>query len=405
MTADWPSDVIVGRAGIFDAACELVGHELLLAETPRHRDGDAPSAVASAIDAIADGLDALAGGVPLFLAAERETLLGHHGTGALPAGSVLVMPPQLGIDDELVDGVRRRLAEDQLGLALDEVDWVPGVEHLLELASVVRVDLQRHTAAGAGAVVDRCQSYGIALLAHGLETDADLQLARDLGFDLFQGTAVRPAHVERAGGGSTNVGRLRTVGSLLGGSLDFDEVEEVLQTEPTVTYQIMRLASLGRPGETRRRIASIRDALVIAGQWRVQQWMALLMTQSGDTGASDLVLCTLARARACELLAAERWNESAGRVGFTAGVVSSFEQLLRIPADEIADSLELSTELRDAAFGSVRPLSRLVRDVVHRQTGTRVPPMSGISRREVDAALGAAHRWALDVTGVLAEAA
>ena len=121
-----------------------------------------------------------------------------------------------------------------------------------------------------------------------------------------------------------------------------------MRSEPGLTFQVIQLASLGRHGETRREIRSLREALVQAGAWRIQGWLALLLSRPAGGIADDAVTMAVTRARACELLA-PRVGASA-QIGFAAGMVSSFERLLQIPRDELASSLPLSDELRQAAL-------------------------------------------------------
>ena len=89
-------------------------------------------------------------------------------------------------------------------------------------------------------------------------------------------------------------------------------------------------------------------------------------------------------------------------MGFTAGVVSSFEVLVQIPAEELAQTLPLTEDLRAAAFGDQTPLARIVCDVSDLQSGREFPRMlSGISQTELDATLATAFNWALESGSVL----
>src|SRR5260370_40474858 len=73
-------------------------------------------------------------------------------------------------------------------MGLDDFVWGSGHERLLLLASYVKLEVAGVERDRLTTVVAACRGYpGIKLLAERLETDDDLEFARGLGFDLFQG--------------------------------------------------------------------------------------------------------------------------------------------------------------------------------------------------------------------------
>lgn len=390
--------VVIGRQSVHDRQLEVVGYEL------RFGSGGDPAAASPltsdvVFGALTIGLDRLVGDKRLFCDADRDLLVGDSPLTLLPARTVVEVRPDLQRDEAVVSGVRR-LARQGFDIALDDFRWDVGrADELLDHASIVKVDAAALQAGDLEELVARCRRFDVQLLADRVGSQTQLDALRAAGFDLFQGFALqRPTF--STGRPVTAVGdlsRLQRATGLLGQVLDFDEIEDILRTEPGLTYQVLRLASMGRPGETRRPVNSVREALVRAGSWRIQSWISLLLTRSDRGIASDAVVVALARARACELLAVVA-GES-GRTGFTAGMVSSFEQLLQIPATELASSLPLSDELREAAFGDTTPVARLVRDVADAQDGRLDPPrLARLPQAELDSALAAGLQWALEAT-------
>jgi c-di-GMP phosphodiesterase len=197
--------------------------------------------------------------------------------------------------------------------------------------------------------------------------------------------------------------RLQQAAGIVGQALDFDEIEHLLRSEPGLTYHVLQLASLGRLGETRRKINTVREALIQAGTWRIQSWIALLLLRPTGPIAHDAVISALTTARACELLAPTIGQPA--RTGFTAGMVSTFGQLLHLPSDELTRSLPLSDDLRRDAFTSHTPLGRVVCDVADRQAGTIFPRMlSGLTPSALDTALATGFQWALEASAALGPA-
>ncbi len=436
VTEDVVDRVVVGRQSIHDRQLDVVGYELRFSPA---ESGDAAAHGLTRdvlFGALTIGLDRLVGDKRLFCNAGRDLLVGDtpltllpartvveigpdlHRAGALPAfaapsgspafggsaavgGQAAVVAPAAPVDEAVLAGVRR-LARQGFIVALDDFRWSEGAADLLELARIVKIDAAAVTPAELEQLIDRCRGFDLQLLATNVESAAQLEALRAAGFDLFQGFALqRPSFASgRAMAAVGDLSRLQRATGVLGQVLDFDEIEDILRTDPGLTYQVLRLASMGRPGETRRPVSTVRDALVRVGSWRIQSWIALLLSRGGAPIPEDAIVVALTRARACEVLAAR--DGLGARLGFTAGMVSSFEQLLQIPASELCASLPLSDELREAAFGDSTPLARVVRDVADQQDGRMHGlHLSGLSRADIDAALAGAFTWALEATDAL----
>ncbi|HVU92238.1 MAG TPA: HDOD domain-containing protein [Jatrophihabitans sp.] len=389
--------VIVGRQSIRDAGSAVVGYVLLTAAAdPQFRDEDAPGLPPAAVGG---NLDALVGDRRLFWPLPAD---GSDEPPAPPARTVLTVGEDIN-DDPAVVTRCVELAGAGYGIALTGLPWAAPDAALTAAASIAEIDTGAHPAAELPALVERLRRPGLQLLATGLDTPDALATARELGFDLFRGAAVERLPCEqRREPGPSELARARMSATLLQNPLDFDEIEDMLRTEPGLTYQVIELASIGRLGDTARQVTSLRRALVLVGSWRIQNWMVMLLAQPQAERTDGAMSGALARARACELLTAGLGRNEA-RLGFTAGMISSFEQLTQVPRDELVQTLALSAELRDAAFGGESELGRVVADVAARQEGADGEVgRSGRPVAAIEAALAAGYEWALRASAVLA---
>ncbi|HEV7204832.1 MAG TPA: EAL domain-containing protein [Jatrophihabitans sp.] len=394
------SRVLIGRQSVHDRRLSAVGYELLFsALDDQAGDGTTDNVVRDALNV---GWTRLIGDKQLFCSADVELLAGAAPLNLLPPGSVVEVGPD-GLGDEAVLSACRRLRAQGFTVAVTGLRPDAGAETLLELAAIAKIDPHAIGPDETATLVQRCHQLDVEVLARNVETVHELDDLLDVGVDFFQGYALQQPRWEVGREVSVNdIAALGRASGTLGTLLDFDALEDVLRTEPALSYQVMQLASLGRIGENRRRISSVRDALVLAGSWRVQNWIALLVARQSGAAVDEEITTALARASACESLAATKLDRWSGRLGFTAGMVSSFERLLQIPREHLLEKLPLSDELREAAFGEDTPLGQIVRDVADHQDGRRQPRhLSGISGPELDAASAAAFAWALEATSAL----
>jgi EAL and modified HD-GYP domain-containing signal transduction protein len=402
-----PDRVVVGREAIHDRALGVAAYELKFTTV----DGDVAQAFSSLEEAVTStavlnndvvGLNLVLGDKPVFLEIDRTVVLSDPVPPGPPGPSVLEVHATTGLDADLLAGCRR-LADKGFGIALDNFAWVDGIEPLLDVASIVKVDAFSTDPGELAAVVARVRPFDVKVVATNIETPAQLDALRALDIDMFQGYALHQVRTGSAKTASTgSIARLRKAASVLGEMLDFDEIEEILRPEPHLTFQIIKLASMGRFGETRRGINTVREALVTVGSWRVQNWIAMLYANPAGGTVDDSVFNSLMRASACETLARATGSRVNSRNAFAAGMLSSFHELLAISGEEIAQ-LSLSPELKEAAFGDQSPLARIVCDVADYQSGTRFPRMlSDVTRTDLDVAFATAFQWTNEVTSALA---
>jgi c-di-GMP phosphodiesterase len=268
--------------------------------------------------------------------------------------------------------------------------------------SIIKLDVRAVRGKDLADLARRCRQFDVQLLAEKVETESELAEYLEMGFDLFQGYLLeRPVVISGRTIEAGQAAQLRLAATLLGGDLDFDELDDLLHSDPGLAYQVMQIASLGRAGETRRTINSTRDALILAGSRRVQNWMAVLLARA-DPGATRANFTkTLVRARACELLAA-KVGELQSSMGFTAGLLSALDLLLGIPVDELCESLAIGDDLAAAAFGDNTELGRMIRDAEEYQLeAPRRQRHSELSETELRDVFSQAFVWTMQATTAL----
>ena len=401
-------DLVVARQPIYTADREVAGYELLFRSVATDQsagdlDGDLMTSTVL-FSSLSIGLERLAGGKMLFCNADRAVLTGKMPMLLPPEQTIIEVLESIEIDDEVLAGCRR-LAGLGYRLALDDFVWFDGAEQLLELASIVKLDLLKTPVDELAALAARCRAFDVQLLAEKIETDEAFETCLKLGFDLFQGYALaRPRNVRGRTLEASRLGPIRLATSLLMSDFDVDELEEILRTEPGMTYQLLQMAAIGSQAGLRRNVRSLRDALVLVGSVRVQSWIAFLMLRKHNDVSVDALVTALSRARMCELLCREAAPGQA-TLGYTAGMLSAFELLIGLPSEQLFPDLPLSPELREAAFGESGPVADVVRDVVDYQAGrTSEQRRSGLANSEVDRASMASILWALDAVDSVSRA-
>jgi EAL and modified HD-GYP domain-containing signal transduction protein len=400
-------DVVVGRQPIFDAELVVTGYELLVRALGPDGDGghrvDASDFLtADAVFASDDaGLARLAGKKRAFCHATDGVLAGAVPITLAPERTVIEIPRAARVDDD-VSAACRRLHGLGYTLALDDVTFFDASEGLLELASIVKLDLAGADADQLPGLHEQCRESGVSIVAKNVDNPDDLHRGTDLGFDLFQGYLL--AHPRPAPGRPLEAGRLaqlRMSSQLLDQEFSLPDIEAIIRTDPAMTHQLLQLAGIGAAGGMRREVSTLREALVLVGWRRLQSWVALLMLTDKGAASEEAIATTLARARMAELVGGGVDPGISGPA-FMAGLLSCLDVLLGAPIEEIMQSLPVTDELRDAVVGHEGPLGAVVADVTDYQLGR---PASATRAGVGDVALMhasfAALTWAVEMTGAL----
>jgi EAL and modified HD-GYP domain-containing signal transduction protein len=97
-----------------------------------------------------------------------------------------------------------------------------------------------------------------------------------------------------------------------------------------------------------RRIASIREALVLLGLEHVKRWATLMALLQSNDKPQELIVTGLVRARMCELIAHARGDRRDSEEYFTTGLFSVVDALMDVSLIEVLRQLPFSQEIMDA---------------------------------------------------------
>ena len=396
---------MLARQPIFGAGMEVIGYELLHRPAPYPgRPSDSETATSSVIlGALADiGLDELVGGHRAYVNFTREFLLAVRPLPLPPERVVIEV-----VEDQLVDAalldVLGELRAEGFSIALDDFVYAPELEPLLELAEIVKLDVRALSPDALAEHVARLSGRGLTLLAEKVETRAECDRCRALGFDAFQGYFfTRPALMRAQPIATWRLGALR-LAAASEHSVSFEDVERLLRHDAGLAHKLLRYANSAALF-TGTRVGSIREALLRLGSRTVLRWATMLALSGGADRADHLLVTGLVRARLCELLAADGTEADPDRA-YTAGLLSVVDGLLDTPMHDVLEQLPLDESLSRALLHRDGPEGRLLKAAAAFERGD-FPALAAL---HADPARFAAHYraavvWAERSAGALSEA-
>lgn len=342
----------IARQPIFDAKLKLFAYELLFRATEKNVFQPRPEASSAVI------VDS----VTLF---DLQALLGHAKAfinldqAALQRGAARLLPPDRVIIEILetvvpspdVIQICRELCASGYTIALDDFVDHPKWEPLLLLAKFIKVDFRSSNADSRRILAERFRAREIQLLAEKVETQAELNEARSLGYTFFQGYFFcKPAMVTTRDIPGNKLNCVRLLQAVSSPEFSLDDVEELLKQDPALVYKLLRY--LNSPLLGLREIRSVRHAMTLLGETEFRRWLSIvvIVVMASDK-PPELIRTALTRAFFCEELSRTIGMLPESPNLFLMGLLSVTDAILDRPIGEILATLPVSSEVRSALCG------------------------------------------------------
>ena len=347
LESDTHEGVIVARQPIFDAGWDVVAYELLYRPLSDEAAPVGPEAMTAGVMAGAFGdlgLDLLVGDRSAHINVTREFLLDMRPLPLEPRRTVLELVEDQKIDTALID-VLEEAVDAGFTLALDDFKHAPKMDPLLDLASIVKLDVRALSPKQLEAEVRKLQPRNLTLIAEKVESAEEYELCRELGFDAYQGYFFALPELSRTPGTPTR--ELGTLCALAATDEDtsLEELESIVRRDAGLSHKLLRYANSAYVSPLRP-IESLRHAVTMIGAVPIRRWSLLLALSGLRDAPSHLLEVALVRARMSELLA-PRMRAAPDRA-FTAGLFSLLDALTGREMEELVTELSFDDRLKRA---------------------------------------------------------
>jgi c-di-GMP-related signal transduction protein len=349
----------IARQPILDTKLRVFAYELLFRGGPKNVFQPYANASSSVIaDSITlFDLQMLTGNARAFVNVD-EVALRLGAPRLLPADRIVVeILETVRPTDEIVS-ICRGLRADGYQLALDDFMDEPELAPLVDIAQFLKVDFQLLDSDARERMAKKYCGRNIALLAEKVETRPEMEEARKLGFEYFQGYFFcKPSMMETRDISGNKLIQMQLLTAVSKPELDYEAIEELLKQDPSLLYRLLRYLNspmLGLHSEVR----SIRNAIALLGEKEFRRWASIFAVVSMMNGNSpELIRTALTRAYFCEEFSNQVGLAKDSSTLFLMGLLSISDALLDRPLNQVLDSLAVSQELKTALCGGTNRLN------------------------------------------------
>jgi EAL and modified HD-GYP domain-containing signal transduction protein len=391
----------VARQPILDVHRKVHAYELLFRSGPEAAfSGDGDLATRTMLDnTVIFGLDRMTGGLPAFVNCTMESLTGRL-VDVLPSNlTVLEILETVDPTPSLIAACGK-LKTAGFRLALDDFVWAPKFEPLVELADYIKVDFTLSGPEVRQDLFKRLQGRKIAMLAEKVETREEYKQACDEGFTLFQGYYFcRPELFKNRKVPANLFSHLQILQLLQKCPIDLRELSHLLKRDASLTYRLLRLAN-SPICAIRQEVRSIQSALVMVGEVAFRRIATLAITSELNSNQpTEILRMALVRGRFCELAAQFCGLDPTEQ--YLLGMFSLLPAMMRVSMEDIAPSLALRDEIREALMGAFNTERRLLQWLEHHEHGNweacdRIAQNNGLHQEQLLQCYTDAIVWAED---------
>lgn len=359
--------IFVARQPIFDRDESIWGYELLfrLSESVNKAAVDDDNLATAKV--IADGFSMAVNGVDQskkILINFPTDLILTGANQALPSDTCIVEILETVEPTEDILAACKKIKEDGYILALDDFVGQKGYEPFLEIADIVKVDLESQTPAETIKLVQYLDHYPCALLAEKVEDIKTYHLTRTLGFTYFQGFFFsRPEMMKGRKISTEKMSKIQLLHKLADENFEVKDLAHIIATDISLSYRLMKYlnsAFFAFP----QKISSINQAITLLGSVHLRQWLSIVILSDMDHNdrAEEIVFTSVRRARFLELLSQLKSPPPYKQeTMFLLGLFSMLDALLGQSMDEIMETMPLEDEIKAAFLGEKNNLSQWLR--------------------------------------------
>jgi c-di-GMP-related signal transduction protein len=343
----------IARQPIFDEKLKLFAYELLFRSSSENCFRPHKEASSSVIvdSTMLFDLHTLTGNAKAFVNLDLSALR-SGAARLLPPGRVIIeILETIAPTPEVVELCTNLCAAGYV-LALDDYAGHTKWEPLLSLVKFLKVDFRAADGDVRAAVVRRNRPNGLQFLAEKVETQAELDEARSLGYSYFQGYFFcKPSMLSARDMPANKLTYLHLLQAVSSPDFSHEAVEDLLKSDPSLIYKLLRYLNSPLLG-LRAEIHSVREAMDLLGETEFRRWISILaiVAMAGDK-PPELIRTALTRGFFCEAMSQPAGISAQGSDLFFMGLLSVTDAILDRPIEEILSSLPISPDIRTALCG------------------------------------------------------
>ncbi|RUR12997.1 EAL and HDOD domain-containing protein [Legionella sp. km772] len=239
----------------------------------------------------------------------------------------------------------------------------------LNFAEYIGLTEQLMNQANVRKVVEYSKAKQRKVIAYGLDQPLSFAQCKDMIMDYYCGDFLfKPLLDEQIDIAANKLNLLQLIQSLQKEDCDLQKISTIIQTDPLLSYQLLRLAnsaafSGGNP------ITSIEQAVTRLGLINLKNWVMLFSMKNISDKPIEILESGLIRAHMAQEIAKVSTNNINYQSAYTAGLLSILDCLLNKPMAELINKITLAEDITSALLEHAGALGEVLDLVIAYESG------------------------------------
>ncbi|HPI92168.1 MAG TPA: HDOD domain-containing protein [Deltaproteobacteria bacterium] len=350
-------DIYIARQPIFTRNKSIYAYELLFREGMENcfpgTCGDSASSRVLSNTFFSSGIEQITGGKRAFINFTRELLVKKIPL-IFPSEITTVEVLEDIVPDESVIDSCREISRLGYLIALDDFEYSPAMDPLIELSDIIKVDFSKSSPGEIQEYAERFGGNGKKLLAEKVETIEEFEKSLKLGYTYFQGYFFsKPQLIRKTDIPALKINVLGIMSEVGKEDYQVGKLQKLIEQDVGISYKLLRY--LNSPYYRRvQEVSSIRQAIVMLGERGIKQFLSVIfLAELSQDKPDELLKSSIIRARICEELGKSAGGGADPSELFTLGLFSHIDAILDNSMDNIMKTLPLSSEIKSTLTGGV----------------------------------------------------
>ena len=346
-------DIFIGRQPILDKEEKVVAFELLYRNSDKNRyeglDHDSATIDVMVNSFAGIGIKEVGDRKKCFINFTENLLLNRIPTYISPEYIVVEILEDVRMSDEIL-AVCKELKNKGYIIALDDVSVNKDLDLLLPYIDIVKVDYLAMDTFDMKKMIEEYRDQ-FTFLAEKIETRAQFDEAREMGFEYFQGYFFsKPIILQSKDIAPIPANYMLLLEKLNKQEPDINEISTLIQRDLSLSYKLLKVMNSGTYFY-KSKVTSIKQAVVLLGLYEIKKLIIILLMSSLNKtdNQMEIVKISLTRALFFERIA-NMIGISKNKL-YLFGMFSLIDTLLSKNMKDIIDDLPITNELAEALLG------------------------------------------------------
>ncbi len=247
----------------------------------------------------------------------------------------------------------QQYAREGYKIAVNEFQFAPRYLGMLDNIDYIKLNFKNTSELSIKNIVEIARSMNKKCIATNIDSEALYQLAQKMKMDAMEGSFVaEKIAVKTHNSGYMQSNFFRLMVAVTQDEPDVEQIEHIISVDATLTYGLLKIAN-SRYFALRRKVSSVRQAIMTLGLSELKQWVYLLSASNAenqmDEGAEEFLHLSFMRANFCSnLIGYARDIPISKPEAYLMGMFSTLNYLIDASLEEILEQIPVQTEIKEA---------------------------------------------------------